>query len=89
MEDNLEYNLDEDETKQFNKQSIAKAGGKGVGCFLLGVILATSHYAFDLIAAPLGTIMRTVRGCKNLKNKAKRFFSSYLVCFKIVIFGDI
>ena len=57
---------------------------KGAGCFLLGVVLTASHYVFDLIAAPLGTIWRTIVGCKNLysKTEPKGFFQHVWYIFK-------
>ena len=70
-------------TDQANKSKNTSLGGsknkdgknifvailKGAGCFLLGVVLTASHYVFDLIAAPLGTIVRTIVGCVNLYSK--------------------
>lgn len=70
---NREGNFDESENKDgcCNGKNIFVAILKGAGCFLLGVVLTASHYVFDLIAAPLGTIWRTILGCMNLYSKTK------------------
>ncbi len=83
---NKEENFDESKNKDgcCNGKNIFVAILKGAGCFLLGVVLTASHYVFDLIAAPLGTILRTIVGCIRLykKTKPKGFFQHVCYIFK-------
>ena len=85
-------------TDQANKSKNTSLGGsknkdgknifvailKGAGCFLLFVVLTALYYAFDLIAAPLGTILRTIVGCINLyaKTDPKGFLQHVWYIFK-------
>ena len=81
-----EGNFDESKNKDgcCNGKNIFVAILKGSGCFLLGVVLTALHYAFDLIAAPLGTILRTIVGCVNLYSKTnpEGFFQHVWYIFK-------
>ena len=83
---NKEENFDESKNKDgcCNGKNIFVAILKGAGCFLLGVVLTAWHYAFDLIAAPLGTILRTIVGCINLyaKTDPKGFLQHVWYIFK-------
>ena len=83
---NSKENLDESKNKDgcCNGKNIFVAILKGSGCFLLGVVLTALHYAFDLIAAPLGTILRTIVGCVNLYSKTnpEGFFQHVWYIFK-------
>ncbi len=83
-----EENFDESENKDgcCNGKNIFVAITKGASCCLLGVVLTASHYVFDLIAAPVGTIARTIAGCKNLYSKTnpEGFFQHVWYTFKVL-----
>ena len=73
-----------DASKENSVVKFLKATGKFIGCVVFGTVLTAFHYVFDLIAAPLGTILRTIVGCENLysKTKPKGFFQHVWYIFK-------
>ena len=73
-----------DASKENSVVKFLKTTGKFVGCVVLGTVLTAFHYVFDLIAAPLGVIYRTIFGCIRLysKTKPKGFLQHIWFIFK-------
>ena len=75
-----------DASKENSVVKFLKATGKFTGCVVLGTVLTAFHYVFDLIAAPLGVIYRTIFGCIRLysKTQPKGFLQHIWFIFKSV-----